>query len=227
MRDGAMKTHVWKISLLVVAYVLSGCGPLLDVAITGPGKSATAEDTGFFQSYDGLVATRDPTYPNLPDLYYVSPQARITTYTIVVVPDFTSMTPNIQKLTGLQVRQYKTIKQDLPDQLATTFDGSAFRRVSRMADRIDPKDPTVLRKVPADAILMGNIKELVSVGGENQAGLTAIQVEYKLVDVKTGEEVLKAIHRSTTDLDKVPMAQARVLTGLLIKAKSVKAAARQ
>jgi len=197
---------------------------MLDVALTGPGKSASAEDTGFLQSYDGLVSTRDPAYPSLPDLYYVSPQARIDTYNKVSIPDFTSLAANMNKLTGLQVRQYKTIKQDLPDQMATTLDGSAFSSVRRMSDRVDPKDIAAIRKLPADAILMGNIKELVSTGGENQAGLTAIQVEYKLVDVKTGEEVLRAIHRSTTDLDKVALAQARVLTGLLNKAKSVKTA---
>ena len=223
-----MKAQVFSVSFLVlVCYLLSGCGPLLEVAITGPGKSATAEETGFFKSYDGLVSTRDPAYSSLPDLYYVSPQARINTYNTMLVPDFTSMTPDINKLKGLQIRQYKTIKQDLPDQIATTFDGSAFSRVSRMSDRVDPKDSAAIMKVPADAILMGNIKELVSVGGENQAGLTAIQVEYKLVDVKTGEEVLKAIHRSTSDLDKVPMGQTRVLTGLLNKAKGAKVVATQ
>jgi hypothetical protein len=140
------------------------------------------------------------------------------------MPDFASLNPDINKLRGLQIRQYKTIKQDLPDAIANTFDGSGFSSVRRMSDRVDPKDIDAIRKLPADAILMGNIKELASAGGENQAGLTAIQVEYKLVDVKTGEEVLKAIHRSTTDLDKVAMAQVRVLTGLLNKAK---AAARQ
>jgi hypothetical protein len=214
-----MKAQVLKVSFLVLfGYLLSGCA-MLDLALVGAGKSATAEDTGFFKSYDGLVSARDPAYPTLPDLYYVSPQVHINTYNKVLMPDFTSLTSDINKLAGLQIRQYKTIKQDLPDQLATTFDGSAFSSVRRMSDRVDPKDIVAIRKLPADAILMGNIKELVSVGGENQAGLTAIQIEYKLVDVKTGEEVFKAIHRSTTDLDKVAMAQARVLTGLLNKAK--------
>jgi hypothetical protein len=75
-------------------------------------------------------------------------------------------------------------------------------------------------------MLMGNSKELASGGGENQAGLTAMQVENKLVDVKTDEDVLKARQRSTSDLDKVAMGQVRVLTGLLNKAKSGKTAER-
>ena len=53
-----------------------------------------------------------------------------------------------------------------------------------------------------------------------------MQVENKLVDVKTDEDVLKARQRSTSDLDKVAMGQVRVLTGLLNKAKSGKTAER-
>jgi peptidoglycan hydrolase-like protein with peptidoglycan-binding domain len=52
-----------------------------------------------------------------------------------------------------------------------------------------------------------------------------VQVEYKLVDVRTGEEVVTAIHRATTDLDKIAMAQVRVLTDLLKKAKATAPAA--
>ncbi|MGH8626846.1 MAG: hypothetical protein ACREYC_16835 [Gammaproteobacteria bacterium] len=206
-------------ALALVVGFLSGCGPMLAMALVGPGKAATPDDTGFFRSHEGLASTGDPAFPNLPDLYYLSPQIRMSAYKNVVVPDFTSMTNDMSKLSGLQIRQYKSIKQDLPDQLVNTLDGSAFPRMSRTTDRFDAKDTSALMKVHADAILMGNIKELVSVGGENEAGLTALQIEYKLVDVKTGEEVLKAISRNTTDLDKVAMPQVRVLTALLNKAK--------
>lgn len=208
----------------LVAHLLSGC-IVLEVAMVGAGKSATPDDTGFLQSYQGFATAEDPAYPNLPDLYYISPQSGVNAYNKVLMPDFTSITTDINKLRGLQIRQYKSIKQDLPDQIANTFDGSAFNRVTRTSDRIDPKDIAAIKKQPTDAILMGNIKELASLGGENDAGLTAIQVEYKLIDVKTGQEVVTAIHRSTTDLDKVAMAQVRVLTGLLNKAKNARTAA--
>jgi hypothetical protein len=155
----------------------------------------------------------------------VNPTVRISSYNKVLIPDFTSINPDIAKLAGLQIRQYKTIKQELPDLVANTFDRSAFSKVIRTSERIDPKDMTAIRKLPADAVLMGNIKELVSMGGENAAGLTSIQIEYKLIDIKTGEEVVTAIHRSTTDLDKIAMGQVRVLSGLLNKAKALNATA--
>ena len=201
---------------------LSGCGAILQTAIVGAGKTATADDTGFLKSYQGLAPSQDPAYPAMPDLSYISPQVRMGAYHKIIMLDFTSISPNIDKLTGLQIRQYKSIKQDLPDLIAGTFDGSTFNKVARVSERYDPKDIAAIRKLPADAVLMGNIKELVSLGGENRAGLTAIQIEYKLIDLRTGEEVVTAIHRSTTDLDKVAMGQVRVLSGLLNKAKAMK-----
>ena len=208
-----------KIALIVMmAQLAAGCA-VVEVAMVGAGKSATTEDTGFPKARRAGPCA-DPAYPRLPDFSYVSPQVRMSAYKKVLMPDFTSIQPDVSKLRGLQVRQYKSIKQDMPSQIANTFDGSAFRQVTRISDRIDPKDTAAIKKLPADAVLMGNIKELVSLGGENNAGLTAIQVEYKLVDIRSGEEVVTAIHRSTTDLDKVPMAQVSVLTSLFNKAKA-------
>ena len=189
--------------------------------MVGAGKSATIEDTGFLKSYDGLTSASDNAYPGLPDLHYISPTNRIEGYNKVIITDFSSLATDVRNLRGLQIRQYKTIKQDLPDHMAETFDGSIFETTLRIHDKIKPKDLEAIRKLPADGVLMGNIKEILSLGGENKAGLTAIQVEYKLVDVKTGEEVIKAIHRSTTDLDKVAMAQVRTLSALINKAKSI------
>jgi hypothetical protein len=215
------------LALLFIALTatgLSGCA-MVEIAMVGAGRSATAEDTGFMQSYEGLSSESDPAHPNLPDLYAVVGDVKFAGYKKVLMPDFTSLTTDISKLGGLQVRQYKNIKKDLPDQIANTLDGSVFTNVVRLQEKVDPKDMAAIKKLPATAVLMGNIKELVSLGGENDAGLTAIQVEYKLVEVKTGREVLRAIHRSTTDLDKVPMAQVRVLSGLIDKGKASAAAA--
>ena len=51
-------------------------------------------------------------------------------------------------------------------------------------------------------------------------GLTATQVEIKLVDTKTGKEIIKMINRSTTDGDKVSMPINRRLANLINKAKN-------
>jgi hypothetical protein len=209
----------------LMAQLLSGCGAIIQSAMVGAGKSATIEDTGFLKSYQGLAPNQDPAHPSLPDLNYVSPQVHMSAYNKIIMLDFTSITPDIDKLKGLQIRQYKDIKKELPDLIASTFDGSAFSKVTRVSERIDPKDIAAIKRLPADAVLMGNIKELQSLGGEGRAGLTAIQIEYKLIDTRSGEEVVTAIHRSTTDLDKVAMGQVRVLQGLLNKAKAIKTTA--
>jgi len=202
-----------------MGFSLSGCA-IFEVAMVGAGRSAAVEDTGFLKSYDGITSGSDQAYPGLPDLYYISPKIGMQAYDKVVIPAFSSLTTDTRNLMGLQIRQYRSIKKELADHIAETFDGSVFTNTIRSSERINPKDIGA-KKLPVDAVLMGNIKEIVSLGGESDAGLTAIQVEYKLVDVKTGEEVLKAIHRSTTDLDKVAMGQVRALTALLNKAKNV------
>jgi hypothetical protein len=47
---------------------------------------------------------------------------------------------------------------------AQAFDGSVFLQCVRTSERIDPKDIEAIKKLPSDAILMGNIKELHSLG---------------------------------------------------------------
>jgi hypothetical protein len=89
----------------------------------------------------------------------------------------------------LQIKEYKTIKKNLADHISEIFDGSVFERTIRISERISPKDTEAIQKLSGDAVLMGNIKELVSTAARGGHGLTAIQVEIKLIDVKTGEEV--------------------------------------
>jgi hypothetical protein len=101
--------------------------------------------------------------------------------------------------------------------LAQTLDGPVFSQCIRTSERIDPRDIEAIKKVPADAILMGNIKEISSL-----TPLTVTQVEIKLIDIKTGMEILKFIHRSSTDYDKVAMPIVRCLSVLMDKAKGVK-----
>lgn len=209
--------------LVGLVFSLSGCGALIELSMVGAGKSATIEDTGFFSNYNGLAVATDvdkKVYRNLPDLYYISSKINMKAYKKVIVADFTSRNTNVDNIAGLQSKYYKTIRKDLADNIAESIEGSAFDKVIRISEKIDPKDIAEIKKLPANAVLMGNIKELVAPladeGGE--AALAAAQIEYKLVDIKTGEEVVKIIHRSTTDKDKVATAQVRVLSELLNKA---------
>ena len=208
--------------IIVLGSFVSGC----DALLVRVGKSATIEDTGFFSNYDGLAAATDAdkkAYHNLPDLYYISPKINMKAYKKVIVTDFTSHVTDINSIPGLQNKYYKTIRKDLADNIAESVEGSAFDKVVRISEKIDTKDIEAIKKLSADAVLMGNIKEMVapSVGEGKYAALAAIQVEYKLIDIKTGEEVLKAIHRSTTDKQKVAEGQITVLFPLLNKAKDM------
>ena len=128
----------------------------------GSGKSAKIEDTGFFARYDDLKSESDPAFVGLPDLYSIRSGVNWGLYKKVIIPDFTSLASNVRDISGMQLAEYKTIKKDLPDHLAQAFDGSVFLQCIRTSERIDPKDIEAIKKLPADGILMGNIKELHS-----------------------------------------------------------------
>ncbi len=198
---------------VILSFMLIGCAAVL----MGSGKSATAEDTGFFSRYDDLKSESDPAFVGLPDLYSIRSGVNWGTYKKVIIPDFTSLAVNVRDLYGMQLREYKTIKQDLADHIAQALDGSVFIQCIRTSERIGPKDIDAIKKMPADAILMGNIKEISSLGK-----LTVTQVEIKIVDIKTGMEILKAINRNSTDDDKVAMPIVRNLSVLIKKAKNAK-----
>lgn len=192
---------------------LSGC----ELLLLGAGQSATSEDTGFLKSYEGLQQKpQNNSSELLPDLWYVSPNAKIDKYKKVVVTDFTSMTKNPRDLSGLQMREYKTLRQDMADHLAEALDGTVFSKTMRLQEKIVPqKDASMIHDLKGDAVLIGNIKGIISLGG-----LTATQIEVVLIDIKTGEEVVKAIHRGLSDPDKVSMVFVGRLTSLINKAKN-------
>lgn len=209
--------------LLITVLFMFGCAPMLEMAITGAGSAAIVEPINFFKTTDNLVSIKN-SGEDLSDFYYIAPNVDWTKYKKVIVNDFTSITPNIQKNSGLQIPNYKNLKKDIPDNIANTFDGSIFSQCSRSAERIDHSDINGIKNVQADAILFGNISEMKAMGQGRGGGvgLAAAQVEIKLVDTKTGEEILKMINRSTTDGDKLSMPINRRLANLINKAKGSK-----
>lgn len=223
MKNKNQKRVLVFLMIVGFGFFFSGCGAMLELAIVGAGTSATIEDTRFLQSYDGLAHGTDPdkkAYPNLPDLYFISPVINMKAYKKVIIPDFTSYTTNTNNIAGLQSKYYKTMRKDMADSIAETFNGSVFEKMVRTSDKIDPKDIAEIQKLSADAVLMGNIKELVAPLADEGGGaaLAGAQIEYKLIDIKTGKEVLKAIHRSTTDKEKIGYSHIRVLSELFNKA---------
>ena len=215
-RAGKRYLRCWP--MLLVLPLISGCMAALDLAVTGAGKSAQVENIGFFKSTEGLKSETDIRYPGLPDYYFIQPNVNWAKYQKVLIADFSSLTTDVSNVRSLQISEYKNIKKDIPDHISQAFDGSVFLQCLRTSDRIDFKNPEALLNLPADAVIFGNISEMKSSGGK--AKLTATQVEIKLVDRATGEEIVKVVNRSSTDGDKVAMPIVRSLSAVIKKARS-------
>lgn len=211
------------LGLLMCIISITGCGAMFDIAITGAGSAAQIEPINFFKSTADLTSARN-SGENLPDYYYIANGVDWTKYKNVIVNDFTSITPNIQKISGLQVPEFKNLRKDIPDNIANAFDGSIFSRCQRSSNRIDSNDKNSIRKSRADAIIFGNISEMKTMGRGKGGGigLTATQVEIKIIDAKSGKEILKMINRSSTDGDKVSMPINTRLANLINKAKNMR-----
>ena len=215
--------RLFSVGLLICIIFITGCGVMFDIAVTGAGSAAQIEPINFFKSTADLTSARN-SGENLPDYYYISNGVDWTKYKKVIVNDFTSITPNIQKISGLQVPEFKNLRKDIPDNIASAFDGSIFPNCQRSSNRIDFNDNNSIRKSRADAILFGNISEIKTMGRGKGGGigLTATQVEIKIVDAKSGKEILKMINRNSTDGDKVSMPINTRLANLINKAKNAR-----
>lgn len=222
-----MAIQVKGIRILLVAtlFALCGCSVALDLALTGAGQSAQIEKINFFLATDGFVSA-DSTGAGLPDLFYISPSYDAKKYKKIMVNDFTSLTTDVNKISGLQIPEFKNMRKDIPDNISQSFDGSIFPQCIRSAERVDHTDIDNIKKLSADAVLFGNISELRtgsrsgSYGGG--PGLTAAKIEIKLVDRRTGEELIRMITRNSTDGDKVSFPILRQLSSLVKKASENK-----
>jgi hypothetical protein len=195
----------------------------MTLAMTEAGKSATVDNINFFKTSTDLKPKQDNNY-DMPDFYYISPNVDWAKYKKIVVNDFSSLTTDINNISGFGIPEFRNMRKDMPDNIAQSLDGSVFLQCVRSTQRIDHTDSNSIKDVQADAILFGNISWLKtglrysSQGG--QVGLTSTQVEIKLVDRKTSQEIMKIINRSSTDGDKVLYPILKRLTAVLNKAKS-------
>jgi hypothetical protein len=204
--------------LICTLFFLFGCSLLL----TGAGKSAQLENINFFKTTDDIKPNPGK-YSNFPDYYYIAPNINWAKYRKIIVSDFSSMTSDVNKISGMQIPEFKNLRKDMPDNIAQSLDGSVFQQCIRSAQRIDHNDLSRIKAQQADAVLFGNISELKTglrsdKGGH--VGLTATQVEIKLVDRKTGQELIKIINRSSTDGDKVLMPIVKRIANVIQQAKS-------
>lgn len=215
--------RLFSLGLLMCIIFVSGCSMMLDMAVTGAGSTAQIEPINFFKSTADLTSEKN-SGEDFSDYYYISNNANWTKYKRVIINDFTSITPDMRKISGLQIPEFKNLRKDIPDNISNAFDGSIFSQCSRSSGRIDHNDMGSIRKARADAIIFGNISEMKSMGRGKGGGigLTSTQVEIKIVDTKSGKEILKMVNRSTTDGDKVSMPINRRLANLINKAKNAR-----
>lgn len=208
--------------VLMSLSMLIGCSIAFDMALTGAGKSAQIEPINFFKTTDDL---KPPTGQkgDWPDFCYIAPNVQWSKYNRIVVNDFTSLTSDVRKISGLQIPEFKNIRKDIPDNIAQSLDGGTLPQCSRADRRIDHNNIADIKSSKGDAILFGNISE-IRTGARSERGgvlgLTATQVEMKLVDRKTGQELIKIVNRSSTDGDKVSMPIVSRLATVVNKAKN-------
>ncbi|UPU37839.1 SH3 domain-containing protein [Geomonas paludis] len=201
---------IWFSTLMVILLMNVGCSTIGTAALLGIGKNATKEDTGFFLSYDNL---QEGNFGE-PDWYFIANDINLDKYNTIAVTDFSSLTINPLHTSDLQNGSNKNIRKDLADIMCSQLDGSSFKRCKRVESRLDPKSITEIKKVPADLVLLGNIKEL---RGLND--IVVAQHEIKIVEQKTGREILKFINRQNTGKDMVARPLMRKLQKILEMAR--------
>jgi hypothetical protein len=135
----AMQLKGLKTILVAALFVLCGCSAAMDLAVTGAGKSAQIENINFFNTTSDLQPN-NKSVPDLPDYYYISPSFALSKYRKVIINDFTSITSNVNKISGLQISQLKNLRKDIPDNISQSFDGSVFSQCTRSSQRIDHSD---------------------------------------------------------------------------------------
>jgi hypothetical protein len=206
-----MKRSTWCI-LSIIILLLFGCA------------KARFSDDGYFANYDDFQ--KGGSKSNEPDHYFIEPGIDLDQYKKVIVADFTSKTPDIGLISGFSISEYKNIRKDLPDMIATSLDGQIFDNVERVNVKVKSNDLYALQAFKADALLIGNISELrqaaILLTGDTK--LMAMQVEIKVIDLKTKKTVVKFIDRNKTDEDKYAMPVVRRLMYLLGEADTLNTA---
>lgn len=200
------RTTWWILSIFIL--LLFGCA-----------KARFAND-GYFDNYDDFQKGGVTGSGTLPDHYYIEPGIDLDQYKKIIVADFTSKTPNIGLISGFSITEYKDIRKDLPDTIATAIDGQVFDHVERVNVKVKSKNPSSLQAFKADALLIGNISELrqAAILLTGDVKVMAMQVEMKLIDLKTKKTIVKFIDRNKTDEDKYAMPVVRNLMYLLADA---------
>ncbi|MFZ3089019.1 MAG: DUF4410 domain-containing protein [Nitrospirota bacterium] len=146
-------------------------------------KDSDFVDTGFFSDYSGILENGDVDWVQLKD------GVRLGQYKKVIILPFSSSS---------SMAQSASLKREMPEMFVNTLSG--IFQVEKSDQNIGPKDFEKIKSLPADAVIMGNILKIAERDAAKNfwvgfgAGNPKAELEFKIVDTKTGEEVLRIIH---------------------------------
>lgn len=147
-------------------------------------------DTGFFTDYNGI----ENKGKNL-EWVYIKEGIRFGQYKKVIVLTFSS-----SSAAPLAASLKKDISEMFTDSLMVIF-----QQVEFLDQVVGPKDFAKMKGLPADAVVIGNIKRIDDRNAAKQffvgfaAGEPNVYLEFKIVDTKTGEEVVRIVHDESSN----------------------------
>jgi hypothetical protein len=157
-------------------------------------KDSEFTDTGFFSDYSGLMEGDEIEW------IQVKEGVKLGNYKKAIILDFSDSSGN-EETSQLRKEMSEVFSEMLMN---------IFSEVQYVQKQIHPKDYTKIRSFPANIVIMGNIKRLdkLDVGkrmtkkfqtgfGAGKAGMPTVHLELKMVDTKTGEEIVRIVHKES------------------------------
>ncbi len=147
-------------------------------------------DTGFFSDYSAIADKGK----NL-EWVYMKEGIRFGHYKKAIVLTFSSSSAAPQAV---------SLKKEIAEMFTDSLMG-IFQEVEFLDQVVGPKDFAKIKSFPADAVVMGNIKRIDDRNAAKQffvgfaAGEPNAYLEFKIVDTKTGEEIVRIIHDESSN----------------------------
>lgn len=160
-------------------------------------KDSDFVNTGFFSDYSGLMEDESGFLEGKVKWEQAKEGVKLSQYKKAIILDFTNTSLMAQ---GISLRKL------MPDKFAETLKtlDLLFTDIKRSSEKIDPKDYTKMKSLPADVVIIGNIKKVEkgdmakrevksNLLGIAVGDMPKVSIELKLVDTKTGEEVIRIV----------------------------------
>lgn len=185
-------------------------------------KDSEFIDTGFFYDYSGLMEDESGLLEGKVKWEQAKEGIKLSQYKKTIIFDFTNTSGMAQGV---------SLRKSIPDKFAETLKtlDLLFTDIKRSSVKIEPKDYTKIKSLPADVVIMGNIKKVekgdmakrevkANLLGIAVGDMPKVSVELKLVDTKTGEEVVRIVDSvSGTTTDEAAEGIIKRITNYLLK----------